>query len=174
MTPRDVVIRRSVPDDALAVARFSTALFAEGLDTIPSLPATATTPEAQRGRLESIAATPNAFHLIALHGDEIVGDADFRPVEAARGRTAQGSFGMSVAYGWRGRGLGRLLLERLIQEALDDRPELMRIELEVVPWNTPAIRLYRSLGFEVEGCRRKALFRDSVPADILLMARLFR
>jgi len=38
--------------------------------------------------------------------------------------------------------------------------------------NEPAIRLYQKFGFEVEGTRRKDVFRDGQYVDSYAMARL--
>lgn len=71
---------------------------------------------------------------------------------------------------WRGRGGGR----RLVRAALDDarkRP-IHKIELEVFTDNAPALALYASLGFEVEGIRRDHyLRRDGSFRSTVLMAR---
>uniref|UniRef100_A0A803K8F7 Diamine acetyltransferase 2-like n=1 Tax=Xenopus tropicalis TaxID=8364 RepID=A0A803K8F7_XENTR len=47
---------------------------------------------------------------------------------------------------FRGRGLGRLLMKKVAQEAL--RSGCSQIHLTVLKWNDPAIQLYRSLGAE--------------------------
>ena len=49
-------------------------------------------------------------------------------------------------------------------------PDFCRLELECVPWNAPAIRLYESLGFEHEGRRVKGVNLRGTPEDMLLMA----
>jgi putative acetyltransferase len=49
-------------------------------------------------------------------------------------------------------------------------PSFCRIELEVVPWNKPAIHLYESLGFVREGVKRKAANYGGKPTDSALMA----
>lgn len=53
-------------------------------------------------------------------------------------------FGISIKKEFRGKGLGRMLLERIIE---DVRKEVKRIYLTVKPDNYVAIGLYRSLGF---------------------------
>ena len=63
-------------------------------------------------------------------------------VRGARGWVA----GMGVAPEWRGRRVGHELMSRLIDEARALR--LRTIQLEVLDQNTPARRLYSSLGFQ--------------------------
>lgn len=62
------------------------------------------------------------------------------------------SLGMSLVPEGRGRGGGRALLEAAIDHARTVGAH--KVELEVWPDNEPAIGLYRSAGFEVEGLRR--------------------
>lgn len=54
---------------------------------------------------------------------------------------------MYVDQGYRGRGIGRELLETLIQK-LKDRGDIKKAELAVVKDQKPAIQLYKSLGFK--------------------------
>jgi hypothetical protein len=44
----------------------------------------------------------------------------------------------------------------LVEDAEKGWPGFCRIELDVVPWNTPGIRLYEPFGFAHEGRKRKA------------------
>ena len=53
---------------------------------------------------------------------------------------------------------------------LDVWPGVCRLELEVVPWNLPAIGLYRSLDFVVEGTKSKAINLRGQPEDLIMMA----
>lgn len=61
--------------------------------------------------------------------------------------------GMVVAEGWRGRGVGGLLLDALVAAAPGAGAH--KVALEVWPHNGRAIALYRSRGFEVEGRLRR-------------------
>lgn len=54
--------------------------------------------------------------------------------------------GMGIAHEWRGKGVGHELMSRLIDEARALR--LRTLQLEVLDQNTPARRLYSSLGFQ--------------------------
>ncbi len=76
-----------------------------------------------------------------------------------------------VAPGMRRRGIGRLLLQALLNEAAGgDAP--CEVQLEVRASNAPAIALYASLGFARVGLR-PAYYRDGpdgAPEDALLMS----
>ena len=65
-------------------------------------------------------------------------------------------YGMYVAPETQGQGVGKALLRALIDRARTCEG-LERINLAVVTDNEPAIRLYRSLGFEKYGTERQAL-----------------
>ena len=150
------------------MSAFIAALVAEDLDTIPNR--TLYTPKDEEAWLAK-AAAGRAFFLLAFDGPEIVGLLDLWAGET-RGARHVVRFGMSVARDWRGRGLGRRLLERALEE-VRAWPDVCRIELEVVPWNTPAVRLYESLGFTVEARKAKAIDLRGSPEDLLLMSRVW-
>jgi len=90
---------------------------------------------------------------------------------AAGKRRHSASLGMSVDDAYHGRGIGRKLLEALLDVA-DNYLGLTRVELEVLVDNARAIRLYERMGFEHEGCKRKAIFRGGRYVDAYVMARL--
>jgi ribosomal-protein-alanine N-acetyltransferase len=66
----------------------------------------------------------------------------------------------------RGRGLGKKLMERLLEDARVKGMAKMTLEVRV--GNTPALALYRSLGF-VETSRRPKFYEDQ--ADAVLMEK---
>ncbi|CAN5526370.1 hypothetical protein BH24ACT5_BH24ACT5_05890 [soil metagenome] len=85
------------------------------------------------------------------------------------GRTG---IGMAVAADYRGRGVGRALLDRVIRWSA--RRGAHKVDLEVWPHNTVAIALYERAGFQVEGHRRRHWRRndgslwDSVEMGLVL------
>lgn len=87
-----------------------------------------------------------------------------------RGRHVAG-LGMSVRRAhWR-RGLGQAMMTELLAFA-QRRPEVHVVQLGVWSFNTRAIRLYESMGFEHEGRRRwRARFEDGSYGDEQLMSR---
>jgi RimJ/RimL family protein N-acetyltransferase len=68
-------------------------------------------------------------------------------VEASR--HGFGDFGMLVARGWRGQGVGSALVRAAIEWARDQG--LHKLCLEVFPHNAAAIAMYRKCGFVEEG-----------------------
>jgi RimJ/RimL family protein N-acetyltransferase len=77
---------------------------------------------------------------------------------------------MGLLPGYRGRGIGRRLMEEAIARAW--HAGLERIELEVFASNAPARALYEKLGFVTEGVRRRARKLDGAYDDNVLMALL--
>ena len=56
---------------------------------------------------------------------------------------------LGVAAAWRGRGIGRALLNALADRARRDGIEALSLSVDAA--NEPAVRLYRSIGFETVG-----------------------
>jgi ribosomal-protein-alanine N-acetyltransferase len=72
-----------------------------------------------------------------------------------------------IAPDWQGRGLGRLMMQRLIQNAPEYGTEC--IFLEVRPSNIKAINLYDNLGFVSVGLRKQYYPADQGREDALVM-----
>jgi RimJ/RimL family protein N-acetyltransferase len=105
--------------------------------------------------------------LVALAGGEVVGWCDVRR-EFFPSRAHRGTLGMGLLPEWRGRGLGRRLLEATLAEAR--RWGFKRIELDVYADNERAIALYEKAGFVREGLLRDASLIDGAFRDAILMA----
>jgi RimJ/RimL family protein N-acetyltransferase len=105
--------------------------------------------------------------LVALAGREVVGWCDVRR-EFFPSRAHRGTLGMGLLPEWRGRGVGRRLLEATLAQAR--RSGFKRIELDVHADNPRAIALYEKAGFVQEGIVRDASLIDSVFRDAIVMA----
>ena len=75
---------------------------------------------------------------------------------------------MGLIDGFRGRGLGRQLIEAALKNAWEIG--LTRVELSVHADNTRAIALYRKMAFVEEGLMRAAFFADGIYRDAVMMA----
>src|SRR5579862_6749490 len=109
------------------------------------------------------------IHFIAEDGARIVGWCDISP-HREPGFTHIGRLGMGVRADHRRQGLGRQLLMAALDRTAADG--LVRIELEVLASNVPAVHLYRSAGFVREGIRRQARYLDGEWDDMVMMVRL--
>ena len=75
-----------------------------------------------------------------------------------------------VERGWRGQGVGRRLLERLIELAREIGYH--KVVLSAFPTNTSGVRLYESLGFTRVGVYREQGILDGQWVDTLIMEKL--
>jgi RimJ/RimL family protein N-acetyltransferase len=117
--------------------------------------------------LENIAR--HAPHFVAIADGRVVGWCDI----ARKPQTAfahSGVLGMGVISDYRGRGVGRALLEATLRAA--KASDLSRVELTVRLDNERARRLYEKCGFMVEGLCKRHMLVDGEFHDSYLMAYL--
>ncbi len=81
------------------------------------------------------------------------------------------SFGMGVHQDFLRHGVGRALVSAAVDQC-DNWLNIVRIELEVYVDNEPAIALYKSAGFEIEGTLKQFAFRAGEYVDVYSMARI--
>jgi len=122
--------------------------------------------ESVRGFVQSNIAS-GAPQFVARENSSVVGWCDVLP-GWHHSRRHCGSLGIGMLPAYRGKGLGRRLLEACISRAWE--AGLTRIELEVREDNPRAIKLYEELGFEHEGLRRQAMLVDGIHYDTLAMS----
>lgn len=87
-------------------------------------------------------AAPQGRILLAWRGDEVLGCVALRPIGDGRGEMKR----LFVRPAARGLRLGRLLAERICDEARD--AGYSHICLDTIPSLAEAVSLYRSMGFE--------------------------
>lgn len=75
---------------------------------------------------------------------------------------------IGVAASWQRKGLGRMILNEMLQTAR--AMNMMRVFLEVRPSNVAAVALYRCVGFSVIGVRRDYYQNTNGSEDALVMA----
>jgi phosphinothricin acetyltransferase len=79
-------------------------------------------------------------------------------------------FSVYVERGWRGKGVGRVLLERLVE--LGRELEYHKLVLSAFPFNTAGVALYERLGFRTVGIYREQGLLDGRWVDTIIMERL--
>jgi ribosomal protein S18 acetylase RimI-like enzyme len=125
------------------------------------------TADEERVLLARLGDRDNALALLADWHGEIAGYLTFTGGNRARTRHA-GEFGITVVRECHGVGLGRRLMEMLIEWAR--RGGIVRkINLLVRTDNSRAIALYVSLGFEIEGRKRRDMMIDGEYHDAFFM-----
>lgn len=82
------------------------------------------------------------------------------------------TLGISVRKGWRGKGIGTRLMKAALEWA-EGNEVVKRVQLEVLAENVEAIELYERLGFEVEGVRRRAMWKQGRWMDGVVMAKVW-
>ncbi len=103
-------------------------------------------------------------------GEKVIGMAGLT-VNASPRLRHSATLGIFVHNDYQGQGVGTLLIKTLLDLA-DNWLLLVRVELGVFTENEGAIRLYKRMGFEEEGIRRKAAIRNGTYADEMIMARI--
>lgn len=112
-------------------------------------------PARQREIIQESLDRPNWIYIIALgaapgaDAGRVIGGLLFRGQPKHRMRH-HGTFGIAVDPAWRGRGVGRAMIEALLAWAAE-HPFLEKVCLFCFATNAGAQRLYRSMGFVEEG-----------------------
>jgi len=159
-----VVIRAVEPDDYAALRD----IYAQPRAWQWTLQMPFPSAELWRERLANL--DPNRRLLAAWLEERLVGNIGL-VLEANLRRRHAGSIGMGVHDGFAGRGVGRAMMDAVLDLA-DNWLGLTRVELTVFADNQRAIRLYEGCGFETEGRLRQYAMRDGVLVDALAMARV--
>ena len=167
MSAAQIEIRRLTPTDSADVSRYRDI----------RLEALRDSPEAFGSSFEAESAQPASWFadrlgsstiLGAFRGSELVAIAGFA-VQQAQKRAHKGLlWGMYVRPGARKCGVGRQLIEAILEVA---RQHVELIQLTVVRDNARARRLYASLGFVDYGLERHSLKQDGRYYDEALMAK---
>ncbi|MES2631911.1 MAG: GNAT family N-acetyltransferase [Pseudomonadota bacterium] len=160
-----IEIRSAEPSDAAAISsligQFGTF---EGLLQTPDAPIAS--------RLEFLTKVePHCCKLVAVAGDEIVGQAALHVQGLALRRMHVRSLGIGLHPAWQGRGIGRQLMTRLIDWA-DNWAGVLRIELHVHADNDRAMALYQAMGFVQEGLHKAYSLKGGRYVDSYSMARM--
>ena len=106
-----------------------------------------------------------AIKLLVLHGKKIVGIADISLQDKTSNHV--GTFGITVVRDFRGEGIGKLLMNLVIEEAKKEMPKLKIIQLGVFGNNGIACSMYEKLGFTrfgvlPKGVKYKGQFVDHI------------
>jgi len=166
----EVTLRDARPDDAVAYIVLQRAIFSESNFMLFAPDEYLVSAEEASAQLEKIANSGSGRRLLAIDQGDLVGFLGVSGSAIPRIRhSAQLVIGVLRSH-WH-RGVGRALLTEAIRWA--PRAGLSRLELFVMKTNSRAISLYESMGFRVEGHRRRAYIIDGAPVDDQLMAYVF-
>jgi len=107
--------------------------------------------------------------LVALSDDAVRGWAALAAVSARRAYAGVAEVSVYVGDGWRGQGIGRLLLERLIAES--EKNAIWTLQAGIFPENESSITLHQRCGFRAVGVRRRIAQLNGVWRDTILLER---
>ncbi|HYS73598.1 MAG TPA: GNAT family N-acetyltransferase [Thermoplasmata archaeon] len=159
---RKVVLRPARMEDAESTMRNVNRIGRERIyimvEEVPDI-------ESERRWLEEFDGVRNVL-IVAVDRREVIGAADCHAGVFPKDRHI-GGIGIAIQDGWREAGLGRRLMERIL-EWMRARG-FAKAELAVFATNVRARRLYESLGFIEEGVRRRHVRIGDDYVDEILM-----
>jgi L-amino acid N-acyltransferase YncA len=158
-------IRPAALGDAEAICR----IYNQGIeDRQATLETTLRTPEDRRAWLAGRA--PRHPVLVAARGDTVVGWASLNPFNPRACYDHVGDFSLYVEREQRGTGIGRILLDRLIETARG--LGYHKLVLAAFPYNAAGCALYARCGFRTVGIYREQGMLDGKWVDVILMEQL--
>ena len=170
---RDVLIRSATIQDANATLNIKRLSILEEIHQLVTPEEFKTTLEGEEKWIEKHIENPYYVAIIAVLDDEIVGLIDFSNGPKER-ISHTGDFGMSVDKSARGLGIGTILLQVLIDWS-KTTDKIEKINLRVHADNTPAIGLYKKMGFEIEGVQKRDLkYGPGKYVDTVFMGKLVK
>jgi len=111
-----------------------------------------------------------APHFVAMADDKVVAWCDVT-IKSRPSQAHSGVLGMGVIEPYRGRGIGRALMDAALKAA--KAKGLTRVELTVRVDNEPAKKLYDAFGFVVEGICQRHMCINGEYTDSYYMAVLY-
>ncbi|WP_316570669.1 GNAT family N-acetyltransferase [Neobacillus sp. YIM B06451] len=165
----ELILREAAAVDAEAVLKYTQEILADSPYLMTTPEEFTQTASQQKEWLVRMAEDPNKIAIIAESNGMIIGFLDFHNGNRVR-NMHQGAFGMSVKREYRNKGVGKALLNALLEWA-ERNPLIEKTTLEVFADNANAIALYKKMGFEMEGIKRKAAKTDAGYHNLFLMAK---
>jgi phosphinothricin acetyltransferase len=161
----DIAIRPAAVGDAAAICE----IYNQGIiDRIATLETELRTPEERCGWLA--ARGPRHPVVVAETGGTVVGWASLNQFNPRAAYDHVADMSVYVERGWRGRGVGRQLLDRLA--AIAREVGYHKMVLAAFPWNAVGVALYERVGFARVGVYREQGRLDGRWVDVLLMEKL--
>lgn len=86
-----------------------------------------------------------------LHNEKIIAEIHCYKLEPGVFGHILSELTIAVDTRYQGRGFGKKLFQTLLDDIMENRNDIFRVELIARESNTKAIRLYENLGFKIEG-----------------------
>lgn len=111
-------------------------------------------------------------HLLVFSNDKLIGIAGVDMQDKASKHV--GVFGISIAKEQRGQGIGKLLMDKVLQEAEINIPQLRIVTLGIFANNQIAYEMYKKFGFIQYGSLPKGILRKGEYQDHHYMYKVIR
>ncbi|MEO6980702.1 MAG: GNAT family N-acetyltransferase [Mucilaginibacter sp.] len=162
------IIRQANENDAENLIEYSRTVFAS-TDQLLTTPEEYTIPVAgQKAWINNMSKSANSKLLVAVLDGRIIGFLFFTGQQKVK-NAHTGELGVNVHPAYRAMGIGRALIETLIEWA-GSHSTIEKIVLQVFATNHNAIKLYHALGFKEEGRFVKAVKqKDGEYVDVVQM-----
>jgi phosphinothricin acetyltransferase len=162
---RGLVVRLAGPDDAAEIAR----IYNEGI--IDRLATLETELRSAEERAQWLAGKSERHPvLIAESNGVVAGWGSLNVFNPRRCYDHVADFSIYISRNWRGRGVGSVLLDRLIVTARANG--FHKLVLAAFPFNTAGVALYTRAGFRQVGIYREQGELDGRWVDVVAMERL--
>jgi L-amino acid N-acyltransferase YncA len=160
-----VTIRAATERDVPAIAT----IYNQGIeDRIATLETELRTAEERRQWLASRG--PRHPVIVAEVDGQVVGWGSLNAFNPRKAYDHAADFSVYVERAWRGKGVGRRLLERLVE--LARQIGYHKMVLSAFPFNTAGIALYERLGFRTVGIYKEQGLLDGKWVDTIIMEKL--
>ena len=107
--------------------------------------------------------------IVAKEGDNILGWAALTPVSGRCVYAGVAEVSVYVSDKARGKGLGKQLLQKLIEES--EANNIWTLQAGIFPENTPSIKIHEACGFRIFGKRERIGRMNGVWRDNLVLER---
>jgi L-amino acid N-acyltransferase YncA len=161
----DYRLRPATGTDAAAIAL----IYKQGIeDRVATLETELRTPEERRQWLSE--RSPRHPVVVAEDGGVVIGWGSLNPFSARAAYRFVADFSVYVERSWRGRGVGRVVLTRLIE--LGREHGYHKLVLSAFPFNQAGVPLYERLGFRTVGIYREQGMLDGQWVDTIIVEKL--
>ena len=160
-----MTIRDAALGDAAAICR----IYNQGIqDRVATLETEERTPAEREGWLRGRG--PRHPVLVVEADDGVVGWGSLNAFNPRRAYDHVADFSLYVDRAWRGRGVGRRLLDALIARARE--LGYHKLVLSAFPWNQGGVTVYRRAGFREVGTYREQGLLDGRWVDTVIMEKI--
>ncbi len=164
---KKLIIRTALVKDASQLVNLMKGVIKEGPFTLYESDEYRSTAKSEASKIKRFKEAPGKIYLVAEIKNEVTGFISFDNWDTRR-TTHTGLFSIFLKKKFRGLGIGKLLIKRMVNWGKNN-PVNKKISLAVFSTNKNAIALYKKLGFKREGCCPRDIIIDGKYVDSILM-----